>query len=50
MICREVGGCIQRCMGVDAINAIYTVSYEADKENNGGTQYHENFKNWLMRF
>ena len=45
MICRVVGGCIQRCMGVDAINAIYTVSYEADKENNGATEYHENFKN-----
>jgi 4-hydroxybutyryl-CoA dehydratase/vinylacetyl-CoA-Delta-isomerase len=50
MICREVGGCIQRCMGVDAINAIYAVSYEADKENKGATQYHENFKKWLARF
>ncbi|MFW6334847.1 MAG: 4-hydroxyphenylacetate 3-hydroxylase family protein [Desulfosalsimonas sp.] len=49
-LCREVGGCIQRCMGVDAVNAVYTVSYEADKQNNGSTQYHENFKNWLKRF
>ncbi len=49
-LCQKVGGCIQRCMGVDAANAIYTVSYEADKENNGATQYHENFKNWLIRF
>jgi aromatic ring hydroxylase len=49
-LCREVGGCIQRCMGIDATNAIYNVSYEADKQNNGSTQYHENFKKWLERF
>lgn len=50
MLCQEVGGCIQRCMGVDALNAIYTVSFEADKQNNGATSYHENFKKWLARF
>jgi len=50
MLCRKVGGCIQRCMGIDATNAIYNVSYEADKVNNGATQYHENFKKWLSRF
>ncbi len=50
MLCQKVGGCIQRCMGIDAANAIYNVSYEADKVNNGATQYHENFKKWLSRF
>jgi aromatic ring hydroxylase len=50
MLCQKVGGCIQRCMGIDATNAIYNVSYEADKSNNGATQYHENFKKWLTRF
>jgi 4-hydroxybutyryl-CoA dehydratase/vinylacetyl-CoA-Delta-isomerase len=50
MLCRVVGGCIQRCMGIDGSNAIYNVSYEADKENNGDTEYHENFKKWLKRF
>ena len=50
MLCQKVGGCIQRCMGIDASNAIYNVSYEADKLNNGETQYHENFKKWLVRF
>ncbi len=50
MLCRVVGGCIQRCMGIDATNAIYAVSYEADKENNGATEYHSNFKKWLERF
>jgi aromatic ring hydroxylase len=50
MLCQKVGGCIQRCMGIDASNAVYNVSYEADKMNNGATQYHENFKKWLTRF
>ncbi|MBN2026732.1 MAG: aromatic ring hydroxylase [Actinobacteria bacterium] len=49
-LCQKVGGCIQRCMGIDATNAIYNVSYEADKANDGATEYHENFKKWLIRF
>ncbi len=50
MLCQKVGGCIQRCMGIDGTNAIYNVSFEADKQNKGATQYHENFKKWLRRF
>jgi aromatic ring hydroxylase len=50
MYCQKVGGCIQRCMGIDATNGIYNVSYEADKMNKGATQYHENFKKWLIHF
>jgi len=50
LYCQVVGGCVQRCMGIDATNAVYTVSYEADKENKGATRYHENFKKWLERF
>ncbi len=50
MLCRKVGGCIQRCMGIDGTNAIYNVSYEADKVAPGSTNYHENFKKWLTRF
>ncbi|MFW9995810.1 MAG: 4-hydroxyphenylacetate 3-hydroxylase family protein [Candidatus Odinarchaeota archaeon] len=49
-LCQKVGGCIQRCMGCDATNAVYNVSYEADKTNDGKTNYHENFKKWLQRF
>jgi aromatic ring hydroxylase len=49
-LCQKVGGCIQRCMGIDGTNAIYNVSYEADKENDGASEYHENFKKWLIRF
>jgi aromatic ring hydroxylase len=50
MLCQKVGGCIQRCMGIDGTNAVYNVSYEADKLNKGATEYHENFKKWLTRF
>jgi 4-hydroxybutyryl-CoA dehydratase/vinylacetyl-CoA-Delta-isomerase len=49
-LCRKVGFCIQRCMGVDATNAINAVSYEADKLNNGNTEYHKNFLSWLENF
>lgn len=49
-LCRVVGGCIQRCMGIDGANAINAVSYEADKQNNGATEYHKNFLKWLERF
>jgi aromatic ring hydroxylase len=49
-LCKKVGGCIQRCMGVDAVNAINSVSFEADKLNNGNTEYHKNFLKWLEYF
>ncbi len=49
-LCKKVGGCIQRCMGVDAVNAVNAVSYEADRMNNGSTEYHKNFLKWLAYF
>ena len=49
-LCQMAGGCIQRCMGCDGMNAVNAVSYEADKRNNGATQYHKNFLKWLDRF
>ena len=39
------GGCIQRCMGCDAINAIYVTTKEIDEKH--GTEYHERFKKYL---
>jgi len=50
MLCQKVGGCIERCMGIDGTNAVYNASYEADKSNKGATEYHKNFKKWLTRF
>ncbi len=46
----KVGTCIQRCMGIDATNAIYTVSFEAQKDQAAKTSYHDNFLKWLKRF
>ena len=47
LYCQEVGGCIQRCMGIDALNALSVVTYEADKKY--GTKYYDNFINYLRR-
>ncbi len=44
---QEVGGCIQRCMGIDALNGISIVSYEADQKY--GTKYYENLVNFMKR-
>lgn len=48
LLCRVVGGCIQRCMGCDAINALSIVTYLADKEY--GTEYNNRFTNFLREF
>lgn len=50
MLCRKVGFCIGRCMGIDGTNACNAVSFEADKMNNGSTEYHKNFLKWLQYF
>ena len=41
----KAGGCIQRCMGCDAINALYVSTKEIDDKH--GTEYHERFKKYL---
>ena len=47
LFAQEVGGCIQRCMGIDALNGLSIVTYDADKKY--GTKYNERFKNFLKR-
>jgi 4-hydroxybutyryl-CoA dehydratase/vinylacetyl-CoA-Delta-isomerase len=42
---QTTGTCFQRCVGLDAINAIYAVSYETDQSE--GSNYHERFKQYL---
>jgi aromatic ring hydroxylase len=42
---RRVGGCIQRCMGLDGTIALAVYTKEADNAN--GTDYHERFLNYL---
>lgn len=48
VLCRKVGGCIQRCMGNDSLNAVGVVSREIDEAK--GTQYHKNFLKYLDYF
>jgi 4-hydroxybutyryl-CoA dehydratase/vinylacetyl-CoA-Delta-isomerase len=47
LLCHRVGGCIQRCMGVDALNALSVVTYDCDQAN--GTNYYERFLK-LLRY
>ncbi len=45
MIAQRTGSCFQRCVGFDAINATYSVTYEMDQEL--GTDYHQRFVEYL---
>lgn len=49
-LCQRIGYCVGRCMGVDALNALNAVSYEADRRNKGQTGYHQSFLSWLEHF
>lgn len=42
---QKTASCFQRCVGMDAFNAVYSTTYETDKAH--GTNYHENFKKFL---
>lgn len=42
---QKTGACFQRCVGMDAFNAVYNTAYEIDQAH--GTHYFENFKNYL---
>lgn len=39
------GTCFQRCVGMDAINSLYSITYDVDAEH--GTPYHGRFTAWL---
>lgn len=39
---QKTGACFQRCVGMDASNAVFSTTYEIDEKY--GTNYHENFK------
>ena len=47
---REMGQrtacCFQRCVGMDAINATFSTTYEIDQKY--GTEYHKRFRKWLQ--
>lgn len=44
---QEVGGCTQRCMGIDGLSGISVVAYEADQKY--GTNYNERFLEFMKR-
>jgi 4-hydroxybutyryl-CoA dehydratase/vinylacetyl-CoA-Delta-isomerase len=43
---QNTGTCFQRCVGMDAFNALYSVTYEIDEKH--GTPYHERLKSFLI--
>jgi len=44
-VAQKTGECAQRCMGWDALNALYSVTYETDHKYE--TPYHSRFKDYL---
>lgn len=43
---QKTASCFQRCVGMDAFNAIYSTTFELDQAH--GTNYHERFKKYLI--
>ncbi|KUG04226.1 4-hydroxybutanoyl-coa dehydratase / vinylacetyl-coa delta-isomerase [hydrocarbon metagenome] len=43
---QKTGCCFQRCVGMDAVNALYNTTFEMDAKHK--TDYHERFKKWLI--
>ena len=42
---QKTASCFQRCVGMDAFNAVYSTTYEIDEKY--GTNYHKNFVEYL---
>ena len=42
---QTTGACFQRCVGMDAFNAVYSTTYEIDQKY--GTQYHQRFIDYM---
>ena len=43
---QKTAACFQRCVGMDAFNAVFSTTYETDRKY--GTGYHENFKRFMI--
>ena len=41
------GTCFQRCVGMDAINSVYSITYDMDQARS--TAYHHRFKDFVVR-
>ena len=44
---QQTGTCFQRCVGMDATNSLYSVSFEVDRKH--GTDYHARFKAFIKK-
>ncbi len=42
---QQTAACFQRCVGMDAFNAVYSTTFETDKKY--GTSYHDNFVKFM---
>ena len=48
VLCHRIGGCIQRCMGIDALNALSVITYEMDQAL--GTDHDKRFREYVRYF
>jgi len=48
LACQKTGGCIQRCMGIDAMNALSVITYAMDQAL--GTEYNQRYLKYLSYF
>jgi len=46
LIGQKTAACFQRCVGMDALNAVYSTTYETDQKY--GTRYHEQFMKYVQ--
>jgi aromatic ring hydroxylase len=46
--CRLAGGCMQRCMGMDALNAVSVATWEMDHAL--GTKYYQTFLEYMKKY
>jgi 4-hydroxybutyryl-CoA dehydratase/vinylacetyl-CoA-Delta-isomerase len=44
---QTTGTCFQRCVGLDALNALYATTYDIDQGE--GSEYHQRFRRYLAR-
>ena len=42
---QKTAACFQRCVGMDAFNAVFSTTYEIDQAH--GTSYHQNFRKFM---
>lgn len=47
LIAHETGSCFQRCVGFDALNAVYMTTFDIDRAK--GTDYHKRFLTYLKK-